>query len=87
MRILSPGIRQRNLKLSLNEILALNGPQWTAAPVKIAVSFGVSGFQSLSQLAHPIEDADKAMYLGRQRVRGTKMPVDDYVESEPALSR
>jgi diguanylate cyclase (GGDEF)-like protein len=54
---------------SLNEILDQNGEQWTSAPVRITVSYGVCGFESLQNLAHAIETADQAMYLSRQQTR------------------
>lgn len=71
---------------SLNEILELNGPQWTSAPVKIAASFGVCGFKSLRQLGQAIEDADKAMYQSRQQLRRPKLSKLDYPDPELALS-
>jgi len=54
---------------TLNDILRENAAQWTSAPVKISVSFGVAGFASLTQLGQAIEDADKAMYDRRQQGR------------------
>jgi diguanylate cyclase (GGDEF)-like protein len=54
---------------TLNEILAQNCEQWTQAPVKITVSTGVKGFTSMNELAHAIEEADKAMYRGRHERR------------------
>jgi diguanylate cyclase (GGDEF)-like protein len=54
---------------TLNEILAQNGELWTASPVRITVSFGVCGFESLQGLGHAIETADQAMYLSRQKSR------------------
>jgi diguanylate cyclase (GGDEF)-like protein len=56
--------------LSLNEILAENVERWTQSPVKITVSSGVCGFESLQDLGPAIEHADQAMYEGRQRTRG-----------------
>jgi diguanylate cyclase (GGDEF)-like protein len=55
---------------SLNAILEENSPQWTSSPAKVNVSFGVSGFQSLQRLGYSIDQADRAMYSGRQLVRG-----------------
>ncbi|HKZ78227.1 MAG TPA: GGDEF domain-containing protein [Pyrinomonadaceae bacterium] len=55
---------------SLNGILEKNGRQWTAAEVTVTVSFGVAGFDSLTDLGAAIEQADKVMYSRRQRVRG-----------------
>lgn len=54
---------------TLNDILRENAAQWTSAPVRISVSFGVSGFASLTQLGQAIEDADKAMYERREQDR------------------
>jgi len=54
---------------SLNDILERNGEQWTSVPVKITVSHGVWGFESMKELGHAIEQADRAMYESRQRVR------------------
>jgi diguanylate cyclase (GGDEF)-like protein len=56
---------------SLNQILEQNGAQWTAAEVKVAVSFGMAGFDSLTELANAIELADKAMYSKRNYTRGS----------------
>ena len=60
----------------LNEILEQKGSFWTSSAMMVSVSFGVSGFDSLRNLSHAIEDADKAMYRGRQQARnsnGTRM--------------
>jgi diguanylate cyclase len=54
---------------TLNDVLRENAAQWTAAPVTVSVSFGVSGFASLTHLGQAIEEADKAMYENRQRGR------------------
>jgi diguanylate cyclase (GGDEF)-like protein len=59
---------ERRMK-TLNDILRANAAQWTSAPVKISVSFGVSGFASLTQLGQAIEQADKAMYDQREAGR------------------
>jgi len=64
---------------SLNEILAQNGQQWTGAEVRVTVSFGVAGFDSLTELGTTIEQADKAMYSRRQRARGMDRPVEPAV--------
>ncbi|HKZ03490.1 MAG TPA: hypothetical protein VJ180_14710, partial [Pyrinomonadaceae bacterium] len=56
---------------SLNQILEQNGAQWTAAEVRVAVSFGMAGFDSLTELANAIELADKAMYSKRHYTRGS----------------
>jgi diguanylate cyclase len=70
---------------TLNEILAENGERWTSAPVKITVSSGVSGFQSIKSLGHAIEHADRAMYLGRQRARNIEK-AQSLGEMVPVLS-
>ncbi len=54
---------------TLNDILRANVAQWTASPVKISVTFGVAGFESMTRMAQAIEEADKAMYGKRQRGR------------------
>lgn len=54
---------------SLNDILEENGERWTSAPVKITVSAGVCGFESLKKLGQAIESADQAMYTSRQQTR------------------
>jgi diguanylate cyclase (GGDEF)-like protein len=54
---------------SLNHILEENSERWTSAPVRITVSSGVCGFESLKELAPAIERADQAMYGSRQRAR------------------
>jgi diguanylate cyclase (GGDEF)-like protein len=55
--------------LSLNQILAENSEQWIQAPVKITVSSGVCGFESVQELGPAIESADQAMYGSRQHSR------------------
>jgi diguanylate cyclase (GGDEF)-like protein len=56
----------------LNKILEENCERWIGAPVTVTVSFGVAGFTSLPDLGQAIEQADKAMYAQRNRVRGLK---------------
>ena len=56
----------------LNKILEENAERWMGAPVNVTVSFGVAGFTSLTDLGQAIEQADKAMYAQRNRVRGLK---------------
>jgi len=56
----------------LNKILDENCERWIGEPVKVTVSFGVAGFTSLTDLGQAIEQADKAMYAQRNRVRGAK---------------
>jgi diguanylate cyclase (GGDEF)-like protein len=60
---------------SLNYILDENVSQWTAVPVPVRVSFGVSGFNSMTQIGQAIEDADKEMYNQREQVRGSQQVV------------
>lgn len=55
----------------LNAILAENCERWIGQPVNVTVSFGVAGFTSLTDLGQAIEQADKAMYAQRNRVRST----------------
>jgi diguanylate cyclase len=57
----------------LNQILEENCERWIGAPVTVTVSFGVAGFTSLTDLGQAIEQADKAMYAQRNRVRSTQM--------------
>ena len=53
----------------LNDILEKNSAEWTSSAVKISVSCGVSGFESLKDLADAIERADRLMYESRQLTR------------------
>ena len=55
----------------LNKILAENSERWIGLPVNVTVSFGVTGFTSLTDLGQAIEQADKAMYAQRNLVRRT----------------
>ena len=55
----------------LNEILEENCQKWVGAPLTVTVSHGVAGFDSLTQLAQAIENADQAMYARRGEMRGT----------------
>jgi diguanylate cyclase (GGDEF)-like protein len=54
----------------LNKILAENCERWIGVPLTVTVSFGVAGFTSLTDLGQAIEQADKAMYAQRNRIRG-----------------
>lgn len=72
---------------SLNEILEKNSEQWTSAPIKITVSAGVCGFQSMSDLGQAIEDADRAMYESRKRDRNAGKVSESVREPASALSR
>jgi len=53
----------------LNQILEENCERWMGMRVTVSVSFGVAGFTSLTDLGQAIEQADKAMYAQRNRVR------------------
>ena len=57
----------------LNKILEENCERWIGESVTVTVSFGVAGFTSLTDLGQAIEQADKAMYAQRNRVRSTRM--------------
>jgi diguanylate cyclase (GGDEF)-like protein len=58
----------------LNAILEENGRRWTSVPITVAVSYGVAGFNALTELGTAIEEADKAMYAQRNQVRGITKP-------------
>ncbi len=60
----------------LNKILAENCERWIGQPVNVTVSFGVVGFTSLADLGQAIEQADKAMYAQRNRVRNVNRVVE-----------
>ena len=60
----------------LNKILEENCERWIGQPVTVTVSFGVAGFTSLTDLGQAIEQADKAMYAQRNRVRGVNQPIE-----------
>src|SRR5215467_14770127 len=60
----------------LNKILAENSERWIGQPVNVTVSFGVAGFTSLTDLGQAIEQADKAMYAQRNRVRNPPRVVE-----------
>jgi len=53
----------------LNKILEENVERWIGMRLTVTVSFGVAGFTSLTDLGQAIEQADKAMYAERNRVR------------------
>ena len=59
----------------LNKILEENCERWLGMPLTVTVSFGVAGFTSLADLGQAIEQADKAMYAQRNRVRGVNQKV------------
>jgi diguanylate cyclase (GGDEF)-like protein len=54
----------------LNKILEENCESWIGMRLTVTVSFGVAGFNSLTDLGQAIEQADQAMYAQRNRVRG-----------------
>lgn len=58
----------------LNAILEENGRRWTSVPITVTISYGVAGFNSLTDLGAAIEAADKAMYAQRHQVRGIARP-------------
>jgi diguanylate cyclase (GGDEF)-like protein len=58
----------------LNEILEENCRRWTSVPTTVTVSYGVAGFNSLTDLSNAIETADKAMYAQRHQARGITHP-------------
>lgn len=58
----------------LNKILEENCERWMGREITVSVSFGVAGFTSLTDLGQAIEQADKAMYAQRNRVRGLAHP-------------
>ena len=59
----------------LNKILEENCERWIGESVMVTVSFGVAGFTSLTDLGQAIEQADKAMYAQRNRMRAAKPAV------------
>lgn len=60
----------------LNKILEENCDRWIGMSVTVTVSFGVAGFTSLTDLGQAIEQADKAMYAQRNRVRSLNRVVE-----------
>ena len=69
----------------LNAILEENGRRWTSVPITVTISYGVAGFNSLTDLGTAIEAADKAMYAQRHQVRGItrpdELPQQSYTEA------
>src|SRR5687768_16540046 len=57
----------------LNQILAENCERWIGLPLTVTVSYGVAGFNSLTDLGQAIETADQAMYAQRNRVRNSQV--------------
>lgn len=54
---------------TLNAVLESDGEQWIGVAVKVSVSAGVAGFNSLPELGRAIEQADQAMYSVKQERR------------------
>ena len=65
----------------LNEILSANCENWTGIPLKVSVSHGVAGFDSLTDLAVAIEFADLAMYRQRNEQRGINKTMETGVRA------
>ncbi|HEV7473037.1 MAG TPA: GGDEF domain-containing protein [Pyrinomonadaceae bacterium] len=63
-----PDAEAERRMLTLNEVLARNAGDGTE-PLGVRVSFGVAGFNSLTQIGGAIEKADKAMYQKREGKR------------------
>ena len=61
----------------LNRILEEQGGRWTSVPITVTVSYGVAGFNSLTDLGSAIEAADKAMYAQRNEARGRSMKTEE----------
>ena len=57
----------------LNKILEENCENWVGMKLTVTVSFGVAGFTSLTDLGQAIEQADKAMYAQRNRIRNRQI--------------
>ena len=68
LRVSEAGKRMQRL----NTVLAQKSNPWNSIPMKVTVSHGVAGFESLSVLAQAIEQADKEMYRRKQEVRAAK---------------
>jgi diguanylate cyclase (GGDEF)-like protein len=71
----------------LNKILEENCESWIGMPVMVTVSHGVAGFESLTDLGHAIELADKAMYAQRNRVRNPQITEPSAVAPGHTLRR
>lgn len=54
---------------TLNDVLEEYALPDTSPPLRVTVSFGVAGFHSMTQIGRAIEEADKAMYGKRDRLR------------------
>lgn len=66
----------------LNLILEEHGGRWTSVPITVTVSYGVAGFNSLTDLGEAIETADKAMYAQRNQTRRKYLPQTNANDSD-----
>lgn len=66
----------------LNRILEEHCGRWTSVPITVSVSYGVAGFNSLTDLGEAIEAADKAMYAQRNQARGRSLPQTNTDETD-----
>lgn len=64
-----PDYEAERRMLTLNDLLDKNVVPGMSETAGVRVSFGVAGFNSMTQIAAAIEQADKAMYQKRQRAR------------------
>lgn len=69
----------------LNRILEEQSGRWTSVPVTVTVSYGVAGFNSLTDLGGAIEAADKAMYAQRNQTRGRSIKSVEETLGEPVF--
>lgn len=69
----------------LNLILEEQGGRWTSVPITVTVSYGVAGFNALTDLGPAIETADKAMYAQRYEVRGRSIRSAEKGLGEPVF--
>ncbi len=69
----------------LNQILQEHCARWTSVPITVSVSYGVAGFNSLTELGDAIETADKAMYAQRNQARGRSIKTVEESLGEPVF--
>ena len=69
----------------LNRILEEHCGRWTSVPITVSVSYGVAGFNSLTDLGDAIEAADKAMYAQRNQTRGRSIKSVEETLGEPVF--
>lgn len=69
----------------LNRILEEHCGRWTSVPITVSVSYGVAGFNSLTDLGGAIEAADKAMYAQRNQTRGRSIKSVEETLGEPVF--